>query len=203
MALILSCCGKPIPHDFPNHGADLLHLGKREPIASREVAWGASGRYVAFQVREGVVDAIQAPWRVGSPAMNARLPDQRKHLCNGHVAGVDALVSLPEKAGAPFLAAVVLVLARHCFGALLWSVIRPSVRAVVPAGFPRPMARLALISKTERPAFVPQEIVCRRQEHAFASVALARLFRVERIHMHYPILTDGPHFELSRAEYPA
>lgn len=167
-------------HDLSNEGANALHLVNRESISASKVAGCARGQDVAFNVWQGVVDPVQPSRLSDGPAVSARLGNYLGNLGTAEIAGVHALICLPEKDGAAPVGSTVAEIARLCPSALLLRHIRPTLLTAVAPLPPLPVAGRALIGAAKRAARVLHELF--ERQFGLAAIAGSHVGTVAQAH---------------------
>lgn len=158
---------------LPNGRADNVHFSGGEPVTSGEITRRASWSDVAFDVGQVVVYSVKAAWGGDRATINAWLRDVGQYLTGSEVAGVNFLVSRPEKYGPPFIGLCVSLLPLNNFRALFRGVQLPAVGPVFPAPFPFAVALLALVRKSKWARRITKKNICGCWQKLFAAVAVA------------------------------
>jgi len=198
----------------PNLGdgkANEDHLGYRESVAANDVAVTTCGLDIVLDMRECVVDPIQATVLCGRPAINAWFFDHLQNFKRGEVAGVNLLIRFAKECGAASLCLTPPFHARNSFGALLWGQRTPSLPPPVATFLSGTMALPTLVRQTHRAALVAKENIRRSGQFSFTAIAntIIGLRRYSIIPLHNGSLArppfsfkDGPHWQLPWKIYP-
>lgn len=218
MALTGNLAGSPTRYDLGNQGADALHLMMGEAISASEIANPTAGHDVFHRVPNCVVETVTPARLVSGSTIGAWLwENPRQQEVGADVAlspllGIHSAVSVGEKHRPTSVGAVVSVLSRLSFRALLWRVIGPSLCSPISTDLPRSVTFAALVSQPERPRIVAQEHFRRSRKLALAAIANAMTkLRGDAVISRHPrslaapplwASRYGPHWQLPWKFYP-
>lgn len=144
----------PRLHDRAYSSSDDIHFIGGKSVTSGKITRSAGRPNVPTNVRKVVINSIKASRRLRGPTVDTGLRDKCENLSSAKVAGIYALVSLPQKNRAALIGFVVAPLSLANLNLLLRSEIGPSIGSVIAPLLALAMAVSALVCYAQWTAFV-------------------------------------------------
>ena len=151
-------------HHLAYNRADNIHFLRSEPIAPRKITGGASGSYIAFNMRKVVVNPIKSARTFNGSAVHAWLHYQIENFGCSQITSVHSLVGFAKKHRPALICLAVFFIACFCAVLLRWGHINPPFFSTVAAFFAGIVALLAFIRQAKGPRPLTMKIVRSRSK---------------------------------------
>jgi hypothetical protein len=151
-------------HHLADGRTDNVHFLCGKPIAPRKITRGASRSYVAFDVRQTVVNSIKTARAFNGSAIHARLDYEAQNFCRSQVAGIYPLVGFAKEHCPTLICLAIFFVAGLCAVLLRGGHVNPPFLSAVAAFFAGVVTLLTLIRQAKGPRPLTMKIVRSRSK---------------------------------------